>query len=320
MAVADTVFTYGPANVTSLIATTLSTYGKTLADNIHKAIPALAWLSIKKRVTEDGGATVIRSVVYGSNSTAGFYSSDDILDTTIQDNFTAAQWQWRQAAASITVTGRIELQNAGRAQVIDYAKAQIDNALASLKEAIDIKLFASTQTGANITPLNAIISNTGTVGDINGTTNTWWQATQTASGSFAARGLSDLRTAWDNVSVKMPAGGPDLLLSDQTSYEAYEATLTPTVRYTDVSMGDLGFSNLKYKEAVWTWDPNGTAGNIYLLNSKAVELVQHSNRLFTMSEWVKPANQDLKVAQIFWAGELTTNNRRKLGLLTGVTA
>lgn len=320
MSVPDTIFTYGPSNVTSLIATTLSTYGKTLADNIHKAIPLFAWLSIKKRVTEGGGATIVRSIVYGSNTTAAFYASDDILDTTIQDNFTAAQWQWRQAAASIAVTGRIELQNAGKAQVIDYAKAQIDNALASLKETIDIKSFASSQTGANITPLTDIVKASGTVGDINGTTNSWWQSTATASGSFAARGLSDLRTAWDTVSVKMPAGGPDLILSDSTAYEAYEATLTPTVRYSDVSMGDLGFSNLKYKEAVWTWDPNCNSGYVYLLNSKALELVQHQNRLFTMSEWVKPANQDLKVAQVFWAGELTTNNRRKLAVLTGVTA
>lgn len=320
MATPDVVFTYGLPNVTSLIATTLSKYGKTLADNIHKAIPALAWLTIKKRVTEEGGASVIRPVVYGSNTTAGFYSSDDILDTTIQDNFTAAQWQWKQAAASIVVTGRIELQNSGESQVIDYAKAQIDNALASLKEQMDIKLFASAQTGSNITPLNGIINNSGTVGDINGTTSSWWQSQITASGSFAARGLSDLRTTWDNVSVRMPAGGPDLLLSDQTSYEAYEATLTPTVRYSDVTMGDLGFVNLKYKEAVWTWDPNATTGYIFLFNSKALELVQHQNRLFTISEWVKPANQDLKVAQVFWAGELTTNNRRKLGLLTGVTA
>jgi len=320
MASPDIVFNYGPNNVTSLIATTLSTYGKTLADNIHKAIPLFAWLSIKKRVTEEGGATIVRSIVYGSNTTASFYASDDILDTTIQDNFTAAQWQWRQAAASIAVTGRIELQNAGKAQVIDYAKAQIDNALASIKETIDIKMFSSSQIGANITPLPAIVAATGTVGDISGTTSSWWQSTSTASGSFAARGLSDLRTAWDNVSVKMPAGGPDLIISDQTAYEAYEATLTPTVRYSDVSMGDLGFSNLKYKEAVWTWDPNATSGAIYLLNSKALELVQHQNRLFTMSEWVKPANQDLKVAQVFWAGELTTNNRRKLAVLTGVTA
>jgi hypothetical protein len=320
MAIADTIFTYGPANVGSLIATTLSDYGKELSDNVHRAIPLLAWLSVKKKITSEGGATIVRPVVYSSNNTAAFYASDDILDTTIQDNFTAAQWQWRQAAASISITGRIELQNAGKAQVISYAKGYIDNALASLKEIIDQKLYSATQVGANITPLPQIVAATGTIGDINGTTNSWWQAQVTASGSFAARGLSDLRTTWDNVSVRMPAGGPDLILSDQTGYEAYEAVLVPTVRYTDVYMGDLGFSNLKYKDAVWTWDPNGTAGVIYLLNSKALELVQHDKRLFTLSQWVKPANQDLMVAQLFWAGELTTKNRRKLGSLTGVTA
>ena len=321
MSVADVVFTMGPANVTSLIATTLSTYGKTLGDNIHKGIPLFAWLALKKRVTEEGGATIVRSVVFGSNSTAGFYASDDVIDTTIQDNFTAAQFQWRQAAASIIVTGRIALQNAGRSQVIDYAKAQIDNALASLKETIDIKLLTgSTQVGSNITPLGAAINNTGTYGDINGGTNVWWQSTITTSGSFAARGLSDLRTAWDNTAIRMPAGGPDILISDQTAYEAYEATLTPTVRYTDVAMGDLGFQNLAYKQAVWTWDPNMASGNIYGLNSKALELVQHQDRLFTLSKWVKPINQDLEGAQVFWAGELTSNNRRKHFNLNSVTA
>lgn len=320
MAVSDVVFSMGPANVTSLIATTLSTYGKSLGDNIHRAIPALAWLAMKKRVTEEGGATIVRSVVFGSNSTAAFYASDDVIDTTIQDNFTAAQFQWRQAAASIIVTGRIALQNSGQAQVIDYAKAQIDNALASLKETIDVKLFASAQVGNNITPLYAVVASSGTYGDINGSTNSWWTATQTTSGSFAARGLSDLRAAWDTVAVKMPAGGPDLILSDQTSYEAYEATLIPTVRYQNVSMGDLGFSSLGYKEATWTWDPNATSGTILGLNSKALELVQHQDRMFTLSKWVKPINQDLEGAQVFWAGELTSNNRRKHFQLTAVTA
>lgn len=317
---ADTIFTYGQANVTALIATTLSNYGKELSDNVHKAIPLFAWLSNKKKITTDGGATIVRSVVYGNNSTAGFYQGDDVLDTTIQDNMTAAQYQWRQAAASIAVTGRIELQNSGKSAVIDYANAQIDNALASLKEVIDQKCYATAQSGSNITPLTDIVKASGTVGDINGTTSTWWQAQVTTSGSFATRGLSDLRTCWDNVSVRLPAGGPDLMISDQTAYEAYEATLVPTIRYSDTYMGDLGFSNLKYKDAVWTWDPNSDSGKIYLLNSKALELVQHENRLFTLSDWVKPSDQDLKVAQLFWAGEMTTKNRRKLGALTSVTA
>lgn len=320
MAVSDSLFTYGPPTVTSLIATTISNYGNEATDNIHKAIPLFAWLANKKKITAEGGASIVRTVVYSSNSTAAFYASDDVLDTTIQDSLTAAQFQWRQAAASISVTGRIELQNSGKSQVIDYAQAMVDNAMASLKETIDQKCYATTQSGANITPLTDIVKASGTVGDISGTTNTWWQSTVQASGSFAVRGLSDLRSTWDTVSVRMPTGGPDLLISDQTPYEAYEATLIPTIRYTDTYMGDLGFSNLKYKDAVWTWDPNATTGVIYLLNSKALELVQHSKRLFTMSEWVKPADQDLKTAQVFWMGELTTKNRRKLGSLTGVTA
>lgn len=82
---ADQIFTYGPANVGSLIATTLSNYGRELSDNVHKAIPLFAWLSVKKKITEDGGATIVRPVVYSSNSTAAFYASDDVLDTTIQD-------------------------------------------------------------------------------------------------------------------------------------------------------------------------------------------------------------------------------------------
>jgi hypothetical protein len=48
MAVSDVLFSYGPSNVGSLIATTLSKYGRELSDNIHKAIPLFAWLSVKK--------------------------------------------------------------------------------------------------------------------------------------------------------------------------------------------------------------------------------------------------------------------------------
>lgn len=317
---ADTLFTYGPANVTSLLATTFSNMSTELADNIYKAIPALAWLAMKKRVTADGGASILRSVIYAKNSTFGFYASDDVIDTTIQDELTTAQWQWRQAATSVSVTGRIEMQNMGKSQVIDIVKAKTQSAILAIKDGINQKLWATSQLGNNITPLVSIVANSGTVGDINGGTNTWWQSIIQASGSFAARGLSDMRSVWNQINVNNPQGPADLVLSDRTSYEAYESVLVPAVRISDTSMGDLGFSNLKYKEATWTFDVNAISGDIFLLNSGSMELVQHKNRMFTMSEWVKPATQDLKTAQVFWAGELTTNNRRKHGLLTSVTA
>lgn len=323
MAVNDTVFTMGTGNVQSLLATTLSKYSKQMADNIFNAIPTFAWLAMKNRITEDGGATLVRPIMYAKNSTAQFYAADDVLDTTIQDNFTAAQWQWRQAAASVSITGRIERQNSGSAQVIDYVQAQIQMAEMSIKDKINNALFLSAQTGPNITPLNAIVASSGTVGDVNGTTQSWWASTVQASGSFAARGLSDLRSVWNTINVKNPQGPADLILSDQNSFQYYESIMVPSLRFSgdgSNKMGDLGFENLKYKAATWTFDIAATSGYAYLLNSKALELVQHANTQFVLSDWVKPANQDLKVAQILWMGELTTNNRRKNGLLTGITA
>lgn len=320
MALADTIFTYGPTNVTSLLATTFSKYSKNMADNIFQQVPLLAFLALKNQVTESGGATLVRPIVYAKNSTATAYASDDVLDTSIQDVFTAAQYQWRQYAASIAIPGRIERQNSGDSQVIDYVTAQIQTAELSIKDKLNTDLWQTSQVGSKITPLQAIVSNTGTVGDVNGGTQTWWQSTVVSSGSFAARGLSDMRSAWNQINVRNPVGPSDLIISDRASYEAYEATIVPQLRLSDTKMGDLGFENFKYKSATWVFDPAAVSGSIWLLNSKVLELVQHARTMFTLSEWTKPANQDLKVSQILWMGELTTNNRRKMAQLSGVTA
>ncbi len=59
---------------------------------------------------------------------------------------------------------------------------------------------------------------------------------------------------------------------------------------------------------------------MYFLNSDVMELRIDSDTDFKMTEWVKPANQTAKVAQIIMACELATNNRRRLGKITSITA
>ena len=49
-------------------------------------------------------------------------------------------------------------------------------------------------------------------------------------------------------------------------------------------------------------------------------MLVNSNNDFKMTEWMKPAAQTAKVAQLVVALELTTNNRRRLGKLTSITA
>lgn len=320
MAVLDKTFTGGPGNVGSLLATTMPVWSKQMADNIFTAIPLFALLHEKNRITEAGGAQLFRPIMYSKNTTATSYYADDIIDTTIQDPFTVADYLWRQYAASIVVTGREELQNMGKQEVIDLVTAKIKHAEASVKDKMDKDLFLSSQIGNSLTPLPAIISSSGTVGDISASSYAWWASVNVASGSFAARGLADMRSAWNQVVLNNPVGPVDAILSDRSSFEYYEATIVPSLRLSDTAMADLGFENFRYKGATWMFDLNSTAGTIYGINTKCMELVTHQDRRFVMSEWVKPSDQDLKVAQVFWMGELTTNNRRKMFYLSGVTA
>jgi hypothetical protein len=320
MAVADTTLSGNPANIKSLLATTLPAYSKTMADNVFNAIPLLALLNEKNRTTESGGAQLFRPVMYSKNTTASDYAADDVLDTTIQDPFSVANYLWKQYAASISVTGREEMQNRGKQEMIDIVQAKIKHAESSIKDKLNVDLFASSQVGNKITPIPAIISASGTCGDISATTYAWWASKSQTSGSFSARGLADLRSVWNQTVLLNPVGPCDGLISDRTAFEYYESTLVPQLRLSDTKMGDLGFENFKYKGATWMFDLNATSGTIYGINTNTIELVTHADRRFVMSEWVKPADQDLKVAQIFYMGELTCNNRRKNFVVSSITA
>ena len=78
--------------------------------------------------------------------------------------------------------------------------------------------------------------------------------------------------------------------------------------------------NLLFKSSPMVFDSQATAGVMYFLNSDVLEFVINSGTNFSMTDWEKPADQDLRVAQILFAGDLITTNRRKLGKLTGIIA
>ena len=79
----NTLFTWGPANVDSLLATTMSVFtDKELNDNVFQAIPTWEYLNSKNRVSKSGAASILARLLYQKNSTAAFYTGYDILDTT----------------------------------------------------------------------------------------------------------------------------------------------------------------------------------------------------------------------------------------------
>lgn len=323
MSVPGAQFTWGPSNVDALLSTTLAAIPKKkFANNIFNKIPLFMWFKKKAKMSVDGGANLVLPLMYGKNATAKSYAGYGIIDTTPQEGLTAASYIWAQYAATISISGLEDrIQNVGDNAVIKILEAKITQAEMSLSDKLDIDLWATAQTGTNINTVVTVVDTTTTIGQVSKSANSWWQSQSTASGSFAARGLADMRAMYNNITNQsLSNGAPDLICSDQTSYQFYEATVQPQIRYTDTDMADAGFENLKFKGATMVYDPNTPSGKMYFLSSDSLKLVTHSGTNFITTKFIQPSNQDAKVAQLLWAGQLASDNIRRLGVITGITA
>lgn len=319
---ADTLFTWGPNNVTTLLTTTVENRRGEIQDNIFNDLPTIAYLKDKKKVRVDGGASIIQHLMYAKNTTAAFYNGYDIIDTTPQEGFTAAQFKWKEAATSISVSNREEsIQNTGKSEVFNIVNAKMNQAEMSMKDVLNTALYNAAPAATALTSLAILIDNTSTIGDVNSTTNSWWQSLITSSGSFAAQGRTDMLTTWNTLVTRGGGQNPvDMIMTTPTIHGYYEGSLVPQIRYEYTKTGNSSFPDLMFKTSAVKFDTACNSGTMYFLNSEFMELIVNSNNDFKMTEFVKPSNQTAKVAQLVVALELVTNNRRRLAKMTGITA
>ncbi len=87
------LFTWGTANVDSLLTTTQSVLAKTkdfLNDAVFNSIPLLRYLEKNEQIKRHGGASILVPLLYGKNGTFKAYSKDDVFDTQGQEGMTMA--------------------------------------------------------------------------------------------------------------------------------------------------------------------------------------------------------------------------------------
>ncbi len=313
----DILHTWGPDNVGQLLVSTHEKRGKKeVADAIFNRIPTFEYLNSKGKMMLDGGASIVMPLEVARNTTAKFYDGYDLLDVTAQDNHTAAQYKWKQAAASVSISGReANIQNRGEAALMNLLSMKQKNAERSLRDIINQKLHGASNTTKEIQSLVTLIDATSSIGDINSTSNTYWQSLVAAGGVFASQGVADWRHEYNG--LKNRQGNPDMLITTQTVFEAYEATMAPQIRYTSLETGDTKFRDLEFAGAKVRFDDQCASGVTYFLDSDALQLFVSENVNFIYNDFVRPPDQDAKVAQFLVGLELTTSNRRLLGKITG---
>lgn len=308
-------------NFDALLSTTLANYRDQLTDNVFTARPLTYFLQDKGRIRMlNGGTKIVEPLIYGTNSTVASYSGYDSLSLTPQSGITAAEYDWKQYAASISISGIEEAKNNGEQEIINLLEAKIMQAEESMREGFNQMFFAdgTGNSGKDWNGLGNIVEASGTVGGINRATsgNEYWRSYE--ENTATALTLAQMATAYNTVSVGNDH--PDMILTTQTLFEKYEALLVPQLRFTDTKTADAGFQNLLYKAAPVAYDVHCTAGVVYFLNSKYLTLVGHSGKWFAQTQFVSPEDVDARYALILCYGNLTCRNAKKQGKLTAKTA
>jgi len=306
------------ANFDTLLSTTMLKYKKRLTDNVFLDRPLTNWIMSKGRMRmEDGGTKIVEPLIHGSNDTVAAYSDYDTISLTPQDGISAAEFEWRQLAGSIAISGIEEAKNNGEAQVVKLLDAKIMQLEESMKDKFSNMLFAASVAAGEWNSLNVLVDATGSVGNIDPSVagNSFWASYE--ENTSTALTIAQMTTAFNTASNGNDS--PDGVFGTQTLYEKYEALLAPQLRYTDTKMADVGFQNLMFKTAPFMFDKSATTGHVYFLNSKYIQMVGHSDKWFKQTEFVRPENMDARYALIFCYGNLTLRNRKRHGKLTAKT-
>lgn len=315
----------GNSDFNEILSTTLKNYVPKLADNVFTARPLFYALTNGQTIRRiNGGAKIVVPIIYGTNSTAGSYSGSDTIDTTAQTGITAAEYDWKQYAATVTITGIEEAKNNGEAAIIDLLEGKIMQAEQTIIQNMNTMFYSNGagNGGKDFLGLNGLVgtgNDSGSaIGGIDATDsdNSWWRSSLTdQSGALT---LAAMSTMYNNVSVGNDQ--PTIIITDQDEYEKYEALLQPNLRYTSADVADAGFQNLLFKGAPVTYDSDTNLDTkMFFLNTKYLRLVAHTETWFQPTPFVRPTNQDARYAQILCYGQLTTSNRSRQGMLYGLT-
>jgi hypothetical protein len=317
-------------NLTEIVTTTLRNRTGKLADNVTRNNAILSRLKAKGKVkTASGGRTLVQELEYAENGTFMWYSGYEPLNISPSDVITAAEFDWKQAAVAVSISGLEELQNASDERVIDLLESRIGNAEKTMTNQISNGLYATgTGTGGKeIGGLRLLVADdptSGTVGGISRVTYTFWRNYVNAAGALTS---ANVQAAMNTTYLNIARGRdhPDLIMADNAYYKLYLESLQTIQRVTNTDLASAGFDNLKYMGADVVYDGGYQAGSasngcpanhMYFLNTDYIFYRPHTARnMVPIGGERVPANQDAIIKLIGWAGNMTLSNAFLQGVL-----
>jgi hypothetical protein len=303
-------------NFDQVSAVTQKYYVPKLYDNIFDSNPLLQRLKKKAYEKISGGTQIVVPLNYATNTSGGWYSGAETLDTSDSETITAATFEWKQLYENITIQRMDELKNSGTAKMVNFVKSKMQIAEKSMIDKMSTGLYSSGTNAKSILGLRVFISASNTVGGISQSSNSWWQAqvdSTTTTMSIAALQAIDTDCTVNN-------DAPTVIVGTRTLYNSYYALLQPQQRFQDEETAKGGFKSLMFNGKPFLADSYAPASHVLFINESAVGFKVHEDEDMRFEPFQKPVNQNVKTGKIYWAGAFTVNNCRLLGGLTALTA
>ena len=311
---------------TEIVSTTLRNRSAALADNVSNGNALLMRLNKRGKRKAATGRTIVQELEY-AEGTFSWYSGYEVIDISVNQTITAAEFNWKQCAAAVSASGlEVEVQNAGKEAVINLLSARISNAERTMKNQMTSGLYSdgTGNGGKEIGGLQLLVADAPTAssspGGINQSTNTFWrnQAFDATTDGGAAASSSNIQSYMNTVWLNTVRGSdtPDLIVADNNYYGFYLASLQSIQRVTAPEMAEAGFTSLKYMDADVVFEDSAIPTNhMYFLNSDFLHYRFSPARNMTPLDQVQSINQDAITQLITWAGNLTVSNRSVQGVL-----
>ncbi|GAG35359.1 unnamed protein product, partial [marine sediment metagenome] len=220
---------FANADVTDIMATTIESRTRKLADNVTNNNAILRRLSQKGRIkTFSGGTKIFQELTFAENSNAGWYSGYDLLPVGVSDVISSAEYDIKQAAVPCIISGLEMLQNSGPEQMIDLMEGRMGVAEATMNNLITSGLYSdgTAAGGKQLQGLEAAVPLDPTAapyGGIDGDVFVFWQ--NAVSDQTAAAGLdpTQIQGFWNLLWSELVRGtdAVDLIPCDSSTWNAY---------------------------------------------------------------------------------------------------
>jgi hypothetical protein len=316
----EIIMAFANSSVSDIIATTIQSRTRQIADNVTKNNALLARLSQRGNIkTVSGGSGILEELSFAENANGGFYSGYDLLPVAAQDVISAAEFTLKQYAVPVVMSGLEMLQNSGKEAFIDLMEARLNVAESTMVNQLSASVYSdgTGSGGKEVVGLNAAVPSdptSGTYGGINRGTFTFWRSKlYDFSVAVVTPSATTIQAAMNTLWASTVRGNdrPDLIVFDNNYWGFYMASLQANQRFTDPNAANLGFPSIKFMDADVVLD-GGIGGYCpastgFFLNTKYIKWRPHKDRnMVPLSPNRRYAiNQDAEVQILAWAGALT---------------